>query len=119
MINLKYFETDEKYVSIKCTLEKKTVSYIKEDNFVILGGNNQISQSVYKVNNVSNPIKLMSADMLSKVAKMKINGVEVEPTNEYQFDDYGVAEIEFFFCELTEIPDNAFSSSRKFAIFII
>lgn len=100
MKKLRHFDFNEQYVSIKCTLEKKTISYIKENNSVILGGNLS-STSVYRVVNTSNPIKLMSDELASKITKMTINGIEVEPTNKFQFDDYGVAEIELFFYELT------------------
>ena len=107
---LRQYENIEEYNKVKCTLEFGTISLINSVEDTKYGKETEVITSVYKVINKSNKIKLFnSATLVNSMSSMKINGVEVEPTNEFQFDKYENATIECEFCNLTSIPNYAFS----------
>ena len=107
---LKRYNNVEEYNKVKCTLDIRQVSLINTYKETKYGAENYTITSVYKVRNKSNKIKLFHNETLvNSMNRMYINGIEVEPTNEFQFDDYENATIECEFCNLISIPDNAFS----------
>ena len=107
---LKRYNNVEEYNRVKCTLDIRQISLINTYKETKYGPENYTITSVYKVRNKSNNIKLFNnTTLVNSMNRMYINGIEVEPTNEFQFDDYENATIECEFCDITEIPDKAFS----------
>ena len=87
---LRQFNNIEKYNSVKCTLEIGTISLIETTKETKYGVEYDTVTSVYKIRNTSNKIKLFNN---ATISSMKINGIEVEPTNEFQLDNYENANI--------------------------
>ena len=107
---LKRFNNVNEYNRVKCTLDIKQISLINTYKETKYGAENYTITSVYNVRNKSNKINLFNnATLVNSMSRMYINGIEVEPTNEFQFDEYENATIECEFCNLTSIPNNAFS----------
>ena len=102
MNNLRLFEATNEYNEFKCSFEDNTVSYIKENELVMLGGGKSYLTATYNVTSTTSVTNILSYNFtISQVSKMYIDDVEIEPTRTYTFNTNGEHTVKCEFCELT------------------